>query len=359
MKSAVMTKNPPIREQDLPSHLMYENVYEDEINLVDLWLVLARHRTLIIVVTGLCLLAGLLFALLVPPKFQYTTSIELGTRLSGGNVSVIESPETVLAKIQESYIPLARQQYLTQHPEMGNVPKIDARVPKGSQIIVLSSKGPESADVDHKSVQQAVVDMVQQDHDRIVNVLRKETEIQQNKAVAKLEELKDAATLIQAREKRLGDISTLLAKQAKEVRSDLARAKSDRAKAIKQTKDESRALTLMMLDSGMQQYRQRLAKIDERLKVKLVDSRDALTKQLADNRRAQTGQQDVIAKLKIQLANLRETRALMPPMRSPEATGPGSALVVLLSLVLGLMLGVFAAFFAEFLVKVRSQSAVA
>lgn len=351
-----MTKNPPPHEQNLSSHL-YENSYEDEINLVDLWLVLLRHRTLMAAVTAVCLLAGLLFALLVPPKFQYSTSIELGTRIDGANVSVIESPETLLAKIQESYIPLARQQYLSKHSTTGGVPKIEARVPKGSQIIVLSSKGSESRGADHKSVQQAVVDMVQQDHDRIVNVLRKETEILQNKAVAKLEELKDAATLIRAREKRLNDISTLLSSQAKDVRSDLERAKADRARAIKQTKDESRALTLMMLDSGMQQYRQRLAEIDERLKIKVVDSRDALAKKLADNRRAQTSQQDTISKLKIQLANLRETRALMPPMRSPEPTGPGTALVVLLSLVLGLMLAVFAAFFAEFLAKVRNQSA--
>jgi len=165
--------------------------------------------------------------------------------------------------------------------------------------------------------------------------------------------------LFRSWEKRLGDISTLLAAQAKDVRSDLARAKVDRDRAIKQTKDESRALTLMMLDSGMQQYSQRLAEIDERLKIKVVDSRDELTKQLADNHRAQLSQRDTISKLKIQLANLRETQALMPPMRSPESSGPGAALIVLLSLVLGLMLGIFAAFFAEFLAKVRSQDIAA
>ncbi|NOX92233.1 MAG: hypothetical protein GXP18_07230 [Gammaproteobacteria bacterium] len=353
-----MTKNPPVHEQNLPPHL-YESAYEDEINLVDLWLVLMRHRTLMAVVVASCVVAGIVFAVLTPAKYQYSTSIELGTRLSGEDVVVIESPETLLAKVQESYIPLARQQYLAGHSAVGEVPKIEARIPKGSQIIVLSSKGSESVGVAHKAVQQTVVNMVKTDHNRITDVLRKETEILQNRAVAKLEELKDDATLIQAREKRLEDISVLLTGQARDVRDDLARARADRANAIRQTKDESRALTLMMLDSGVQQYRQRLAQIDERLKITVVDSRDTLTRQLANNRRAQLSQQDTVVKLKIQLANLRETQALVPPMRSPEATGPGGSLIVMLALVLGLMLGVFAAFFAEFLSRVRRQSLVA
>jgi uncharacterized protein involved in exopolysaccharide biosynthesis len=351
-----MTKNPPAHEQRLPPQY-YESGFEDEINLVDLWLVLAKRRTLIATVAGLCVLAGLMLALLMPPTYQYSTSIEIGTRLNGTDVTVIESPETVLAKVQESYIPQARQQSLDQHAELSNVPKIDARIPKGSQIIVLSSKGTEDDGALNMAVQQAVVDMLKKDHGRIVDVLRKDTEILQNKAMAKLAELKDEAKLIQGREKRLGDVSALLTSQADEVRNDLAHAKADRAKAIKETRDESRALTLMMLDSGMQQYRKRLAEIDERLKIKVVDERDELVKELADNQRAQSNQQDTIAKLKIQLANLRETRALLPPMRSPEAAGPGKSLIVVLALVLGLMLGVFVAFFTEFLAKVRSQSA--
>lgn len=351
-----MTHNPPAREQLLPPHL-YESAYEDEINLVDVWLVLMRRRAQLVAVVGLCVLAGVLFTLLVPAKYQYSTSIEIGTRLSGEKVVVIESPETLQAKIQESYIPLARQQFFTEHAEGGgSIPKIDARIPKGSQIIVLSSNGVENNGAAHKVLQQAVVGMVKKDHSRIVDVLRMETEIFQNQAMAKLDEQKDEAILIRAREKRLGDISALLIRQAKDVRSDLARAKVDRANAIQQTKDESRALTLMMLDSGMQQYSQRLAEIDERLKITIVESRDKLIKGLADNRRAQLSQQDTIAKLKIQLVNLRETRALMPPIRSSEPTGMGASLVMVLSLVLGLMLSVFTAFFAEFLAKVRSQS---
>lgn len=346
-----MTKNLPLHEQNIPAYYQ-----EDEINLVDLWLVLVKRRAVLGSVALFCVLAGLLYASLVPRNYQYSTSIEIGTRFIGAKLEMIEPPETLLAKIQESYIPLARQEYLTKHSEQDSVLKIEARVPKGSQIVVLSSKGSESHGEIHKSVQQSIVDMVKKDHSRIMDVLRKETEILQNKAQSKFEELKDEATLIAAREKRLGDISALLAKQASEVRDDLKQAKGDRRQAMKEVNNESKAMTLLMLDSGIQQYRQRLATIDERLQIKVADSQDTLAKELADNRRKQMNQRDVIAKLAIQLANLRETQALLPPMRFPEPVGPGRSLIVVLALVLGLMLGVFAAFFAEFLSKVNNQT---
>jgi uncharacterized protein involved in exopolysaccharide biosynthesis len=348
-----MTTNPPLHDQNLPSLSPY---YEDEINLVDLWLVLVRRRSVMITVAALVVMAGLFYALLVSPSYQYTTSIEIGSRISGDTHMLVESPETLLAKMQEGYVPLARQEYLAKHPERDSVPKIDSRIPKSSQIIVLESKGPESETEMHKTVQQAVVDMVLRDHSRIVDVLRKETEILQNKAKTKLEEIKDASTLIRAREKRLTDVTVLLTTQTAEVRADLQRAMANREQAGKQVATESKAMMLLMLDSEIQQHRQHLATLEERLQVVIADQRDALAKALADNRRAQLNQRDTIAKLEIQLANLRETRALLPLMRSPEPSGPGAGLIVVLSLIVGLLLGVLATFFAEFLAKARSQA---
>ena len=57
-----MSKNPLAHDQRLPSQF-YEPTYEDDISLIDLWLVLAKRKTLIAAAAGLCLLSGLLFAL--------------------------------------------------------------------------------------------------------------------------------------------------------------------------------------------------------------------------------------------------------------------------------------------------------
>lgn len=349
-----MTKIPPTHDQILP--VFPSHSPEDEINLIDLWLVLEKRKLVLAGVVIACVLAGLLYAVVVPPSYQYSTSIEIGTRLNGTEITVVESPQTILAKVKESYIPLAQQNYLDQHSELKSVTNIDARVPKGSQIIVLSSKGSEDEGDIHKVLQQTVVDRLKNDHGRIIDVLRKDVEILQHKAVAKLEELKDAAILLAANKKRLDDTSKLLSKQAAKVRQDLARAENNQQRAVKEATGEAKAMTLLMLDSQIQRQRNHLAQLDERLQVKLIDSHDRLTKSVADNRRAQANQQDTISKLEIELENLRGTRALFPPMRSPEPSGPGKTLIVLLSLVLGLTLGLFAVFFVEFISTVRTKT---
>lgn len=56
-----------------------------------------------------------------------------------------------------------------------------------------------------------------------------------------------------------------------------------------------------------------------------------------------------------QLANLRETRAILPPMQSNEPTGTSRKLIVIASAMLGLFLAVFAAFGAEFWSKVKEE----
>ena len=349
-----MTNIPPVHNQIPPVHYV-----EDEISLVDLWLVLVKRKLVLLGVVVACILAGLLYVVVVSPSYQYSTSIEIGTRLNGTESSIMESPETVLAKIKESYIPMARQEYFMAHPELKSVIKIDARVPKGSEIVVLSSKGFEDDGDIHKALQQSVVDRLKKDHGRIVDVLRKETEILQHKAVAKLEELKDANELIMARGKRLNGFAELLAKQAEEARKDLLQVKNNRQKSVKEATNEAKAMTLLMLDSEIRNYRELLAEIDERLYIETADAQDAIKKEAADNQRDQNAQQDNIAKLEIQLANLRETRALQLPMRSLEPVGSGKTLIILLSLVLGMMLGVFAAFFVEFLSRVRDQANLA
>lgn len=352
-----MTKNTPPAVQD-PNLAAYiqNNTFEDEINLVDLWLVLVKRKNVLMGVTILCLIAGLSYAFFVPPKYQYSTSIEIGTQLTDGKLTVVESPETVLAKVQESYIPIVRQEYLVAHPELKSVAVVEARVPKDSQIVVITSEGPEEEAEMHKVLQQAIVDRMKKDHGRNIDVLRKEAEVLQHQAVAKLEELKDAEQLILSREGRLSDISEILRKRLTEVQDDLKQTKENRLKATREVKTESRAMTLLMLDSEIRQSREMLAQIDERLNIKVAEEKDLIKKNLADNKRAQATQEDNIAKLNIQLANLSETRSLLPPLRSPEPVSPSKVMVILISLILGLMFGVLIAFFTEFLSKVPRQA---
>jgi LPS O-antigen subunit length determinant protein (WzzB/FepE family) len=393
-----------------PSNLINQHwIEEDSINLVDLWLELSKRKNIILTSVALALIAGLLIALALPTKYTYSTSLEIGNKLAHGNsgdgTKLIEQPETVLAKIQESYIPLAQQQYRQSHTGDKKFYKIEARTPKGSQLIVLQAKGSEEDAPAYLQHLQTVTDYVIKDHQRAMDIelgrlnaeltlakikldeledprvstvprqeLEKQLAQQQNKTI----DLQDQAQLIKSRSARLDKTDKLLKKQISELEAQTNSALKRRGQAIGNVKNSATAMTMLLIDNEIQQNRTQLAALRERLQVKQQDLRQELAEQLASNSREQQLQEKVIAKvnselnrfdinnqraiarqkqaivqIENQLNNFQDTRALAPPMRSLQPNGPGKSLVVVLALLLGLMIGVFAAFFAAFLERVK------
>jgi len=165
-------------------------------------------------------------------------------------------------------------------------------------------------------------------------------------------------------------------------------------------------MAMLMLDNETQQNRLRLANLEERLFIDQKNERETLENKLEDNRREQEVQRKVLEKtqgelvklsvenkrdqeakspeiavlkekiakleadnrraveaqketvrdLGTKIKNLRETRALLPPVASVESIGPGKFFIVVLSIVLGGLLGIFAAFLAEFINKAREAA---
>lgn len=329
--------------------------YEDEIDLVDLWLVFIRYKKVFLITFAACLALGLIYALLMPKSYNFTTSIEIGTRLQKEEIISIEDPQTVLAKIQESYVPLVLNEYHRTNPVTDYSSKITARIPKGSEIIVLETRGTENGAPTHLELQKNVVEKVRQDHQRIIGIIRKEVEIERNTAINNLNESKDHAQLIKAREQRVNGLEMLLKQQLEAAKTYLSKAEKSRQRAVREATNEARAMTLLLIDADIEKQRDRLAEIQERLRVEVADKKDTFAKQLTDNQREQAGQMDQISRLETRLVNLRETRALVPPMQSNEPVGISRTMILVLAAVLGVMLGVFAAFFAGFLAKAREK----
>ena len=81
-----------------------------------------------------------------------------------------------------------------------------------------------------------------------------------------------------------------------------------------------------------------------------------MLKKTDDNETEVATQQNLIELYSSQLANLRETREILPAMKSIEPTGTSRKLIVIVAAFAGIFLGVFSAFFAEFVAKVREAS---
>lgn len=326
--------------------------HEDEISLVDLFITLYKHKILIVVILILSILAGLIVALNKPKIYTYSTSIEIARGIG----ELIEKPETVIAKLQESYIDYVLREYNNNNPQNPTRIKITAKRPSGSDIIVLESKGTEEVADIHRQLHEAVVNKLSQDHERTIVVMKRALDAEQRHAKNKLSELEDQAALLKIQEDRISENAKLLTSQIADVRNLIAESRKNRKQSVNEVTGEAKAMTLLLIDNEIQQYQKRLSELEEQLAIGLENDRDELRITLADNLRAQDEQREKIQDTIAKISEIRQTQAMTPTMRALEPEGPKSSVIVVVAGLLGILLGVAAAFVAEFIKKVRMQT---
>ncbi len=444
----------------------YPSYYQEpEISLIDLWLVLVKRKKIILFTTVGMLLLGLVYVLLTPKKYLFHTAVEIGTTLvragDGLATRLIDTPDTVIAKLQESYIPATQHELAQRKGGDHWVPDVEARIAKKSQIVILEARGPAVREKDYLTALNSVLGKLKADHQRQIRVVRAQlstelslakveqasvedpatletklsaldTELTQSRirldelrderilavprqkleaalerSKNKLLNLKDNARLLQNKYKRLDEIDKLLKKQISDFEKQNNETILQRSKAAGNVTDAPSAMTLMMIDNEIQKNKTRLADLEERLFIDQMNAREALEKEQEDNRRTQDVQakvvetaRDELAKLSLdnkraqerllpqiteitkrikkvkadhardiaiqeqktkeietRLQNMKETRALIKPVRSLKPVSPSGKLILLVALILGLVLGILGVFVLEFLNKVREKRA--
>ncbi len=332
--------------------------HNDEINLLDLWLVLTKRRSLFLALVLLALLAGISFALIQPEKYNYSTAIEIGgiSHDSSGRLVFIEDPASVLAKINQSYIPLVTAIFLEKNPEFEGVPDIKAKLEKNSNIIFLDIKGPEKNKNTYIQLLNSVVDTVKLDHQRISALKVKDLELSKYRIENEIARLNDQEQLILSQNKRLDKKEELLADRIKETRTQLNESMGMKKEAASESRTEGKALALMMVDSELRSTRDVLAQLEEQLLITLENKREVLLNKLTENKQQQTEKTILLEKLEIESKNLLETRAITRPIQSVKSVGMGKMLVVIISLLAGIFIAIFAVFFAEFISKAKKHA---
>ncbi len=130
---------------------------------------------------------------MAPHQYTFSTTIQIGdTLVSNGTGTVlraIEPPEVVMAKIKESYIPFAVNKMMNDREKISL--DVQVRNPKGSNLIILSSKGPLSMSESYKDLHNLVVKPILEDHLKIIDVPRRSFLISSQQANIKLKNLED------------------------------------------------------------------------------------------------------------------------------------------------------------------------
>ena len=387
-----------------------ERPYDDEIDLVDLAASLWEKKWIILGVTALCAAIGVAYALVRTPVYEYSTTIEIGTRLVNGETVPIERSQTVVAKLEKNYIPEAIRTFERELQEdNGDFPglSVNTNSPSNTNLVLLSSEGSEEVGKYYIPLHSRVLQRLAKDHEReakmeriqlqnqleearrkleelqderVLKVERNELEAQLSSARNKLAQLKDQEQLIKAEIENLDVQEEIVRKRLEELSEFIERARSRRADAQQQVQDGTDSMALMLIDNQLQGDIDRQTTLEERLLVNLPETRTALRNKLEDNQREQTLQEEKItalearyekllldqarrippvearvAELETRLETLRNTQAVLPPQQSLKPVGQGAKLIVALSIILGGMLGLFAAFGLMFSNSVREK----
>ena len=325
----------------------------DEISLVDVARVVWRHRRAALATLLAVIVAGVAVAFLTPKKYTYSTTIEIGSQVEGGGIVPIEAPDTALAKLRESYIPQERHRYLEAHPGVDKMLAVEARVPKGSQLVVLESTARAEDGSAYQHIQEQVVQALVADHARVFEDQRTVAALAKQRAERDLQALVDEQAVLKGRIERLKSSAQLIQRQIADTRRLIEDATANRSRAVAEARDEARAMTLLMLDNEVRENQQRLAELQRQLQIGLADERDTLQSALQENQRNQVLQQAQVQRLDQQLKNLKETRAVVLGMKSLEPVGISRSLMVLLGVLLGGLMALLAPLMLEFLGRVR------
>ncbi len=181
----------PLRPAD-----QYSNAYEDEISLVDLWLVLMRRKRVAAIVAFLVIAAGFLFWLTRSRMERYVTSIEIGEVLaSGSGIQNIEAREAVHTRLKNTILPLIRNKVADKFDlTMGALPKVEIRVPEEEgtgDFVFLESKGTKEKKEIIKALHQGITERLSEVHSKKYDIFEKRFSVELRRKEIDLQELKD------------------------------------------------------------------------------------------------------------------------------------------------------------------------
>ncbi len=180
--------------QQQPSHFNYMT-QEVDISLVDLWISIRRYKLRFMFVFSFVVLAGLLFAYFAyTDTYSLVSTIQIGTRENNDATLPIESPESLLLKIDNSIIPSYTSSWIQQNNFTGSL-ETKSSNPKNSNIILITNRA-NSDDVGLLSeFQKGLVKIIIDDSKRMINSFKSNVESELRLAQVELDNLKNPLTL--------------------------------------------------------------------------------------------------------------------------------------------------------------------
>lgn len=338
------------------------HTYDDEVSIVDLWLILVKRKWVVVLILLLSVSIAALVSLGKKDRYRYVSTIELGSSVlqeSAGDESqsavvLVEPPETTLAKLNEAYIPS-----ILNSTDGGAIAiEIEAHIPANSQLIVIESVS-SLPKADQRAMHEKIMVLLQKDHEVRLALWRRTIEHKLEEQEIALAALQDPVLLLNKKQaiksqltktkielERLQTPYALLAREervktnlesAKLMLDGLARSEkllvkkqrqleterqllegeiSDLGRQIEQALQRSMdvgarasdgidGIALLLIDNVIQENRSRLALLELRLQIKLPERTLMLKNDLRGNQQAQLLEMNKIGFLREELDQVK------------------------------------------------------
>jgi uncharacterized protein involved in exopolysaccharide biosynthesis len=332
----------------IPPQHFYPSMYQQRntINFGELWRILAKQKKIIAITLLASLVLGVALALTKPLIYSFSTIVQIGTVAQEGKSELIESTDTALNKTISAYIPFVLTEFYDKNSADRGQYMMSVSVPKKSDLLIVEAKGAVSQESVYKELIDSVVKKLIDDHSRIANLKIKNYEVSIAHAENVLASGKDMAKLISANTERVEKTAELLRTQLAEKKQMLANTLKNRSHVS--SSSATGAMSILLIDSEIQRYQQMIDQLEKHLLIDLNQQRNELEKALSDNLREQNDEQNTIDQLKNALANISNTKAVVPVMTSTEPVGMSKFTLVLIITLLGGLLGITLAFLYDF-----------
>ncbi|MDT8421239.1 MAG: Wzz/FepE/Etk N-terminal domain-containing protein [Desulfuromonadales bacterium] len=348
----------------------------DEIDLVELFLILVRRKYLVLFVCLSFLILGAIYSFSKSSVYSYRTVIEIGTSViknpKGYDSMPIETSDEVVSNLNSDYIPRAVSFLSSKKNKHGMSAKASAK--KNGNIVELTSfGGADEAEIYKELHDQAALFFLADHRDLILESL----EVAVEDESLKLEKIDEQKGLLDLDSKRYSDLEIILKERIKKVELTLSQAQASYKKAVS---DQSEARILVMINDQISRSTSQLYSLEERLKVELALLKSQLAIKYSDNKREFDEQkerlvalQDVMfryrnlkgnsqllrvnehAKVKEITTHLKESGISSLALRSAKPLGTSKVLIVLVLGAVGVFVGVVFAFVFEFVAYARKR----
>lgn len=151
-----------------------QNTADDEVSLVDLASTFLKRRRIFYVVFLVTLMAGILYAVLIPEKYDYVSLVHLAEKDAG---NFIEKPATVIATLENRWLPEIETAYLAEHGEPIPFDVIFSNPENTGLVRIVSEAMPASAD-DVKRIHGQLIEKIEQTQSVAVSTLKSNLERQ-------------------------------------------------------------------------------------------------------------------------------------------------------------------------------------